>query len=108
MEKLKTLWSRLLAVKRLPFLLYLLIAKSIFFSVAYPEALIILCILGFQGFTYFIDEVKVKPVEKAHKDKINELETRVNSLESRDRLERIAINTATATPTTPQAPKRMF
>lgn len=95
---LKTLnWTRLL--------LFSLVIKAIIFSASFAEAFIILSILVSESFKFFIVEVKLKPTETSLRSELVKLETRLSSLESRDRIERMAAQTSTNTNTTP---RRMF
>ena len=90
-------WSR--------FVLITFIIKAIIFSANYAEAMIILSLIANEAFSFYVTEIKIKPIQESIRSELSELKTRLSSIENRDRIERMAAQTSTNTSTTP---RRMF
>lgn len=92
-----TNWHRILFV--------LTVAKALVWSPGFADAAVIACLVGFEAFTYYIREVRIRPMNEQVQFQLNEMRTKLASFESRDRIERMAAQTSTNTNNTP---RRMF
>lgn len=97
--------SALKSINWYKFLFVSAIIKALAVEPGYPLAVIIICLTGFEAFTYFVREVRVRPMNENVQGQLNDLKTKLASFESRDRIERMANQTTTNTSNTP---RRMF
>lgn len=84
-------------------LLISLVINSIISRPSFAEASIIAILAGYQGFKFFINETRTKPINDEVKKQLVELNNRISRIESKDNLERMAANTAQV-----QTTKRLF
>lgn len=89
-------WIKILSV--------ITIIKALIVPSSYAEAAILLFLLTYVGFNQYIFASKIRPLEEALRKELSDMRTKLNSLENRDKIERMAAQQTTST----SAPKRYF
>lgn len=85
-------------------LLVLAIIKVLIMPASYADAAILLFLLAYVGFNQYIFASKIRPLEEGLRKELLDMRTKLNSLENREKIERMAAQQTTNTST----PKRFF
>jgi len=100
-EKVKKFFQSMDWIK---LLLIISVIKSILQPSSYADAAILLFLASYVGFNQYIFASKIRPLDEALRKELSEMRTKLNSLENREKIERMAAQQSTSTAT----PKRFF